>query len=115
MAENKASLPAAVHVREYPPFALAMGMSFLSWLTGSIALDGFRGPEKDILIGVLFAALFLAALLTALVAWTGLLVRVTGLFLAMPAGTLASAYLGMRWGGHSADNALNAVKTLTTA
>ncbi len=55
-----------VFVRVYPPFAMAMGMAFLSWLTGSIAFDSFFRAPRDTVIGILFGLAFLAAALAAL-------------------------------------------------
>jgi hypothetical protein len=65
--------PQPIHIREYPPFALAMGTTFLAWLTGSIAYDSFWGKAPDTMIGILFALFFLVLVLTALSSWTSLI------------------------------------------
>jgi len=64
---------AAVFVRPYPPFALALGMSFLTWLSGSLVLDSLRQSPRDILLAVLFLLVFLPALATALYGWVSIL------------------------------------------
>jgi Zn finger protein HypA/HybF involved in hydrogenase expression len=68
MEEKTALKP--IFIREYPPFALAMGSTFLSWLTGSIAFDSFTAKDPDILIGILFGLVFIAAAAAALSSWT---------------------------------------------
>jgi Zn finger protein HypA/HybF involved in hydrogenase expression len=82
MSEIRESRLKPIFVREYPPFALAMGMSFLTWLMGSLAFDSLFGKVRDILPGILFGLIFLGALLTALYSWATLLtLRRIGLYL----------------------------------
>lgn len=73
MSETRESTLEPIFVREYPPFALAMGMSFLTWLMGSLAFDSLLGKDRDMLLGVLFGLIFLGALITALYSWATLL------------------------------------------
>ena len=62
MGETHESTLTPVFVRVYPPFALAMGMSFLTWLMGSLAFDSMLGKYRDVVLGVLFGLIFLGAL-----------------------------------------------------
>jgi hypothetical protein len=71
-----------VFVREYPPFALAMGMSFLSWLTGSIAYDSLFGKNREVSMVILFGLVFLAVAAIALYSWNSILcIRRIGLIM----------------------------------
>jgi len=82
MGETHESTLAPVFVRVYPPFALAMGMSFLTWLMGSLAFDSLWGKYPDVVLGIFFGLIFLGALATALYSWTEILrLRRIGLLL----------------------------------
>lgn len=82
MSESQEFTLKPIFVRKYPPFALAMGMSFLTWLTGSLAFDSLLGKVRDVALGILFGLVFLGALLTALFSWAALLtLRRIGLYL----------------------------------
>lgn len=67
------AVPEPVFIREYPPFALAMGMSFLSWLTGSIAYDSWFGKNPGTGMFILFGLVFLASAATALYSWNSII------------------------------------------
>lgn len=82
MSETRDSTLKPIFVREYPPFALAMGMSFLTWLMGSMTYDNLFGKDRDVMLGILFGLIFLGALITALYSWATLLtLRRIGLYL----------------------------------
>jgi Zn finger protein HypA/HybF involved in hydrogenase expression len=82
MNETQESILRPIFVREYPPFALAMGMSFLTWLMGSLAFDSLLGKDRDMLLGIIFGLIFLGASITALYSWVSLLtLRRIGLYL----------------------------------
>ena len=82
MGETHESTMTPVFVRVYPPFALAMGMSFLTWLMGSLAFDSLWGKYPDVVLGIFFGLIFLGALITALYSWTAILrLRRIGLLL----------------------------------
>jgi hypothetical protein len=82
MSETRESMLKPIFVREYPPFALAMGMSFLTWLMGSLAFDSLFGKAREVVLGILFGLVFLGSLLTALYSWVSLLnLRRIGLYL----------------------------------
>jgi hypothetical protein len=93
-----------VFVREYPPFALAMGMSFLSWLSGSIAYESLITSDRNIGLGFLFGLIFLASLAAALFSWNsivnssriGLKLDEKGLTYTK-AGLLGCRVLGIPW------------------
>ena len=69
---NQDKSPAPVFVRVYPPFAMAMGTSFLTWLFGSLTYDSIFGKVPDIITAILFGLVFLAALWFCLDGWTTL-------------------------------------------
>jgi hypothetical protein len=73
MAELHESTLVPVFIRKYPPFALALGMSFLSWLTGSLAFDSLWSKDREVVLGIFFGLIFLGAVLTALYSWTDVL------------------------------------------
>jgi hypothetical protein len=72
---SSAAAPAIepIRVREYPPFAMAMGMTFLAWLTGSITYDCLFGKFPDIFLSIIFGLVFLGAFITALYSWNNVL------------------------------------------
>jgi len=77
---NADKSPAPVFVRVYPPLAMAMGTSFLTWLFGSLTYDSIFGKLPDTPLAILFGIVFLAALLFCLDAWTTVLtLRKSGL------------------------------------
>ena len=69
MTEFHESTLAPVFIRRYPPFALALGMAFLTWLMGSLAFDSLWGKNREVVLGILFGLIFLGAVLTALYSW----------------------------------------------
>jgi hypothetical protein len=80
--QNPSSNLEPIRIRDYPPFALAMGMSFLTWLMGSLAYDSLLGKNKDIVLGIIFGLVFLAAVAIALNSWISLLaIRRIGLYM----------------------------------
>ncbi len=70
---SQTKLPAPVFVRVYPPFAMAMGTSFLTWLFGSLTYDSIFGKPPDTLLAILFGLVFLIALWFCLDSWTTIL------------------------------------------
>jgi hypothetical protein len=98
MSKTRESTLKPIFVREYPPFALAMGMSFLTWLMGSLAFDSLYGKVRDVVPGILFGLIFLGALITALYSWATLLtLRRIGFYLDEPGITyIQPGLLGTR-------------------
>lgn len=103
MSQSKS--PAPVFVREYPPFAMALGTSFLSWLMGSLTYDCIFGKVPDILLAILFGLIFLPSLWFCLEGWvTVITIRKVGLHMDksgvryVTAGPLGTRTHTLSWG-----------------